>query len=486
VPSFHRDIADAGYAALTIRVAWALLVRGVKVRADVLADARDHALFHLPSDADLNRAEDEATYWTFRFVDRARRSVEDDPWSNDVAMPLSPRWVRALQRERDPLARRVLRAHYADGRDLGAVATQLGIDDAEVAASREGLRELLRHLATADGVPLHKWPVERLDRVLERVAAWAPDTGCPPLAEVVLGGHKEHRVWCPRCDRARRLVQRRVLTADDLRAPPAPARPKDALRVLALHVHPDSRRYLGRVAHALAGRVARLDEDVLLVELADPAAVAAALSECARRGAPPREHLRGAVIEGPGRWSERGPLGPLPSKAFAQVRVRPWGRVDGLGDLPSRAPAPPSARPYWTAAAAAAVYAAAALGFALTPPAAPPAHGLVAEFTPGRGGVWTAFEVDDDASVLLVREAEGRLDVVVQADDPLAKLAVATGDGSFRVHTSGEGVLVAATDGRLEAGPLLAEAAASPDPLAALAAAVKKAAPDADLRTYRR
>jgi hypothetical protein len=71
---------------------------------------------------------------------------------------------------------------------------------------------------------------------------------------------------------------------------------------------------------------------------------------------------------------------------------------------------------------------------------------LSALFTPGRGGVWTQFDVDEPALVTLVRQVDGQLDVVQAGSTASDKAAFATGDGQFRFHTQAEAVLVASSE----------------------------------------
>jgi hypothetical protein len=151
------------------------------------------------------------------------------------------------------------------------------------------------------------------------------------------------------------------------------------------------------------------------------------------------------VVEGPGQWTTRGLLGPLGERAAREARHRSWKYVDGIGELPEPLPEPPSARWWWWWSGGLTVAAAAAAAFALG--LSPAAHdpGLRTEFTPGRGGMWASFDVPDEEYVYVVSATEEGLAVVLDSDDAGDKIDWATGDGSYRLHAPGRGVLVAAS-----------------------------------------
>ena len=87
-----EDVAYTGWAAITVRVAWALLANGIRLHPEVLRAARDHALFHIHPSTPLPHAEDRVDHLVAQLVRRARREVDRDRWPQDLEMPLSPRW----------------------------------------------------------------------------------------------------------------------------------------------------------------------------------------------------------------------------------------------------------------------------------------------------------------------------------------------------------------------------------------------------------
>jgi len=473
-PPKPNDVAALGWAGLTIRIAWTLLVHGVKVRPDVLRDCRTHALFHLEASANPAQAEDLAGQLTEEFIRRARGDGRTDPWPQDRGMPLSPRWRTAVLRSLDPLGEAVFRKHYGDNRGLERLEHTLGVDASALEAARAGIREVVRRSAIADGMPIRDWTGDRLDRLLSRLAAWSPGP-CPPVLDIVEGCHRDHVAGCARCERLFRLVSADVIAVDDLFAPSVGARPSDSARVLALQVHPDARRHRAALIAELPVPAFPVSADVVLVDGDALAVVGPVLALAAEVGAPAAAHLRGALLCGPGRWSSRGLLGPLAAGSTEALEARPWGEVEGVGALPAALPPPPSARGPWAAVGVLALVGLVLLRLLWSPPAtAGPHANLEVAFTAGRGGHWVVFDVPEPTLVTLVAERDGALQVVLVSEAAADKAAVAAGDGSYRVHVPGQAALLLAHDAPLRSlGAALHDAAGASDPIAALAKAVQ-------------
>lgn len=467
------DVAVYGWAALTVRVAWTLLALRVRPRPDVLRDARDHVLFHLDPATPLTRAEDLAEHLTRGFVARARSKPLADPWPQDAEMPLSSRWRVALDDSMRPLARAVFRQHYGYGRPLEQLAARLQIDRMALDEARSSLRDQLRRAALDDELPLDAWSSERLDRLLCRLSALSVHDS-PPLDEVADGCHLEWVQRCPRCDRTARLARAGILTSEDLVPPSWSARPTDSVRVMAVHFHPDARQHRGAVAREIGGHTQPLSDDLLLVDADADARGSEILVLAAELGAPRRDHLRAVVVEGAGRWSRHGLLGPLCDEAPGRVAAQNWGVVEGLGELPEAMPPAPSAGRWWVAAAVAAGLAMALGAWALQPAPEEVDQPLAAEFTEGRGGIWAQFDTPERARLTMVRRVGRRLEVVCDGRDPAEKARFATGDGRYRVHTIADGVLLATTTDPVEdLDQLIAEASAAEAPLKDLAGRIQ-------------
>lgn len=482
-PPKSNDVAVLGWAGITVRIAWTLRALGVKVRPEVLRDARNHVLYHLDAAVPMPHAEDLALRWVEGYVARARGELPVDPWPADWEAPLSPRWREALAGS-DPTVEAVLRKHYADGRSLSRLESQLpGVDRAALEAIQHGLREAIRKIRVTDGLPLEGWDNARVDRLLKRIAAYAP-WPCPPPLNVAEGCHREHILACPRCDRLLRLVQNQVIAVDDLYPPTVGARPSGRARVLALQLHPDARRVRRSLNAELPVPAFPAGEDIVLLDGAAMEAIAPILRVAAEVGLPPREHLRGALIEGVGSWSAHGLLGPLPERAIREVHERSWGVVDGVGSLPEVLPEPPSAKRWWIGAAGMCAVAGAMVTLAMVAPGPVPGSTLEVGFSPGRGGTWVAFDVPESSVVTVVAERDGELVPVLASSTAADKALYAMGDGTYRVHVAADAVLIASADGPIpRLDRRLRDADASEEPIEALA---EQLTSEASVAWYRR
>ncbi len=474
------------WGPVTVRVAWWLVAHGYEATPDALRDLRDHVMWRLPADATPAAAEDLAGALIPALVARTSGRRHADPHAEDRALALRPDWVRELAGASTGYGAWVYRLHYGDDLPLDAVAARVGADVAALTAVRDGLRLRLIDLAAADGVALERWAPDRLDALLARLANVGLDGG-PPLLELADGRHAAWLRACTRGRRALQLVRWRVLRRDDLAAPLTGAAPMGTTRVLVLQLHPRARGRLKAVARALPGLKTPVGEDVLLAELRDDETVHAALAALAREARPARDQLRGAILEGPGRWSRLGLLGPLADTAPDAVRAVPWGVVSGLPELPEPAERLEAPWPPWLAPALGVV----ALGFLVSwaLPKARPAvdHPLEVVTVPARGGLWVDFDVDDLAHVGIVRQLHGKLEVLGRAERPVDKIVFATGDGGFRLHAEADAVLVASA---ARAVPDLRtwaeEASLAPAPLAALEARLRAEVAGVDVVTATR
>jgi hypothetical protein len=145
----------------------------------------------------------------------------------------------------------------------------------------------------------------------------------------------------------------------------------------------------------------------------------------------------------------------LPERAAREVVHRSWGTVEGLGEIPGELPEP---------LASVAV---------LAVPSRAGGEGLEVEFDEGRGGTWAAFDVPDEALVTVVALRGDELDVVLRSESPADKAVFATGDGTWRAHVPGDGLLVVASPAPIaELDRLVLLATGADDPLAVLVASL--------------
>lgn len=482
VPASHSDIAETGWAPVTVRVAWTLRALGVAVRPEVLEAAREHVWYHLPTTAPLDVAEDRAEHLVRQWVARARRQTPKDPWPEDADLVPRAGWRDRLYRGLSVPGAWVLRHHYADGESLVALERASGIDRLTLDAAREGLREVLRRVAARDGVPVDGWPDARLDRLLHRLAVMAAGHG-PPLLDCVDGLHPDHLKRCVRSARAWRLVREGVLTRQDLLPPGRSARPSRDVRVLALHFHPEGRHHRAALARELPGVAFPVGDDVLVAEADDREGVWRILALAAEVGRPSRDHLRGVRLRSPGRWCSHGLVGPTVERVDEHLRGVSWGTVKGMGELPDVLPEPPSALWPWAGVLAFAAVTVFVLSAAFAPEPSPVDHPLTVAPAPLDGAAWLTLDVDDEAFLaVVVRTPEGHLEIVADGRDAVDKARFAVGDGSFRLRVPGDDVLVVSTARPIvDLDDRLLRWAEVDDPLAHLAASLRRSHPGADV-----
>ena len=431
-----------GWAAITVRIAWTLLCRGIKVTTPTLRDARRHAMYHIDPATSLSHAEDIAQYRTLEFIERARGRFCAEKEAQDWHMPVSNRWRRVLDQALTDRCYTVFWKHYGDHRSLSELERRLQIDRTALEAAREGLREVVRGAAKADGIPLDRWDPARLDRLIHRLVALSQGP-CPPLQETLLDLHAEHRRSCARCDRAYRLLNKGYLRQEDLIAPLLGARQEEEVEVLALHFHPEARRHRDTLLAELSVPKQPLGKDLLLLDASEPETVTRLLIVAAEIGAPHRDLLRGATVRGIGEWSGNRLLGPLAGRAEQEARCRPWGVVDGVGELPAPIPDPPSSLPVWGFVSALAIANFLVFSPLIAPEVSTAHDALSVAFVNANDGIWAQFDTPEERAVCIVAQDAYDTQVLVTPDSVTSKLEVARGDGSYRLFTPAHRVLVA-------------------------------------------
>ena len=440
-------------------------------------------LLRLSPDTSPAEAADRAVALCREFVCIAKRQVPDEP-SADADRPLVPKWRHVLTLNASPHEDLLLREHYENTRTLSDVSQSTGVSEADLQSARTKLREVLRTALITDRVTAQEWGPERLDALTERLVTMARGT-CPSMRRVLSGSEREHVRRCSVCGRARRLVNAGTLTAEDLILESPVPWPRTEGDVLAIHLHPDARHNRDRLVSELSVPAFPVGDDQLFVDLDDPDDVHRILILAAEAGLPSREHIRAVSVRGPLRWSSHGLLGPLIRLGAARLKGAPWGLVGGLGELPEPLPPPPSARPVWGVAAVLAVItilvATQRIG-----PASASTDALSSTFTQARGGVWTEFRAADTSLLTIVREVDRELDVVLASQHAADKAALAVGDGTYRAHLMGDGVLLVASSEPLSDLPTLVAASAGAEPLSDLEQRIRARWPDASIRRTER
>ncbi len=477
----HSSPRDRGlWSAVTLRVAWELYGAGIQPTGHNLEHARDHVLMSLPQKCTRLQAEDLASWFTREFVGRMLEGHYSSAPPPPTPLLPRPSWRHQLIDALDPVGEVVLRLVYGDGVSLEAVERLTRVDRVVLRAAREGVRSALRDALRDDGVNV-LLNVEDLDQLLRRVAR-TPSADCHGGLSVSAPENWAHAEQCPRCERGVRMVRAGVLSPSEVLPPPdRPIRPRETITVLALHLHPDARYHRRVLVEHLAPGVLRADDDAVLVDLDRIADHVSVLKHLALEGTPRREHIRGALVRGPGRWLATGIIGPVGRAALEATRSRTWGEVDGCGTLPEPLPEPPTAARWWSAALLATL-AALLAGLLATQQAEPePAFPLQAHSQRIKGDLVTRFDAHDRAQILIVASTPDGLALLHASQSPSDKGQFATGAGDYLVRARVRRLLVATSvEAFDDLDPLLAATAGSDQPLGELAERLVVLHPDAD------
>lgn len=453
----------------------------VRVRPALLQDAREHVLRSLPAGAGQDEAERLASVYTHDFLARLKKQRYRRPTLDaDVSVVVPRDWRDRMLDMLDAPGQIVLRSHYSDGYVLTDVERNTRYHRRALGRSREHVRACARALLSAEGPDTSGWSEKRLDIMICRIANQS-EPGCPGPGGLLSAAGEEHARRCPRCSRALRLIRWGAISPNDLFLSES-QRPLDTQRckLLAILLHPDGRQHHSVVAAAIGDAAIGVGRDCWLVDAGELNPIRAALSSLAQLNTPPRHLLRGALVDGPSRWSQGMLLGPLPVYAIEAARSRPWSEVDGIGELPPPLPPAPRATRWWLTAALTGALAALSGAWALSPPPLSPDCPVVARFAVNPVGVAARFDTDDLAVVDVIVQDAGSLRVVARAA-AADKGRWATGEGDFQLAMPGAErlLLVSSRDGLDSLPELLEEVRREPDPIAALAERIRATTPRA-------
>lgn len=476
-PQTASEFGPTVWTAVTVRVAWTLMMRGARVTPPVLKDARDHALLTLGAGVAVDEAEHLAGPLTAEYLSRVAgnpiRRIRTETSDLDV---VHEGWRRGLAPALDPVADAMLRLHFGDGMAVEAVSTTAAINKEQLDDAKERLRSLVRTMAEGAGVPAQGWPDAKVDQLLTRLANTA-EPGCPQPMDVLSDRNRTHVDACPRCSRAVRLIRGGVIAPSDLIPAADSGGAVSTTTAAVILLHPDARRVQKKLTKALGQGAVRVAPDAWLMSSGELGAQGDSIRRLVSDGVVPRHHLRGAVVTGNGRWSGGTLLGPIAVDAIETARSRPWAEVDGMGELPPPRPAPPSPAKWWVTAGAMGVMAVIAGVGVMGPQEALPNVPIQANFIAVEDGWEVTFDADDLAVIDVVSLASGGL-TIVHRDIRSARGQWATGDGSYRMYVPDESMAILASEHGLDDLPLLVEQAGSdPIPMQALEAAVRSVHP---------
>lgn len=440
--------ADLLWSAITVRISWELYRARVRSSAAVLDEIREHFFLSDPPLTTVSGAEEAATSLTLDYLERVRAG-RIQRWRPPGSSPVDSSWRGALESRCGPLHGAILRLHFGEGYGLSWLARHYRVDPARLQAAVEALRDAARREWTLR-VGTEAPAPSMVDALLGRIAT-ASGEECPsadtvlvyalgvarPGAEV--GTLKDHLAACPRCSRMVRLVKGGVLPTQALRRPPGPlgAPPSSEVEALALHLHPQGRVHRGALCAALGSAARPVGEDSILVDTGRLSQWREIIEKRVRMGLPIREHIRGALVRGRGRWTRRAILGPVPVVALEASRAKVWGEVDGMGPLPESLPPPPSVARWWFGAALAVALAATVGVLVMVPRQVPPAFPIEARTAFGGGAVDVRFDVGDRALLYAFSCGPAGPVSLLESSSAADKASFATGDGDYEVVTLG-------------------------------------------------
>ncbi len=473
-----QRVAPTVWVVVTVRVAWNLMMSGVRVRPATLSDARDHVMLSLPQGLSPDQAEEMAGLLAQEFLDRVKGGkIQRQVGEADLGMNVPPTWRTDLVSAVDPVGDAVLRLHYGDGMTMDDVGRTAAIGPVVLSSAREDIRERVRGLARQEGTPLGGWSDGRIDQLIGRIANVA-EQGCPEPMSILSESYREHVDRCPRCSRAVRLIRGGIIAPSDL------VQPADhsltLTDVAAIVLHPDARKVRRKLEKTLGPTAIRAGSDAWLMSEQELRAVSPALRNLVVDGHLPRHHIRGAVIHGPGRWSGNVLLGPVAVSALEAARSRPWSEVDTMAELPPPRPAPPSPLRWWLVAGVMGV-AATIMGIeVLGPQEVRPQMPIEAEFRSVEDGWEILFDAEDMAVIDFIAVTENGPTLVhkgVRAN----RGQWATGEGNFRIYVPGAAVaIVASEDGLPDLEALVKQSKLEPSPMNSLEQWVRTAHPKVD------
>jgi hypothetical protein len=176
----------------------------------------------------------------------------------------------------------------------------------------------------------------------------------------------------------------------------------------------------------------------------------------------------------------------MPSDAFQILNGLPWGQVNPIGELPAPLPPPPSSKKWWVFTSLVAIIAITLSGFVFGPSFREVgAYPLQATFQADHPFQWLEFDVAEEAIITVVSQEQGQLVLLNRTNDAADKAQFAVGDGSFRLRTQGEALLLVSTNRTIDDLKLhIEEAQISKTPLESLASRIKTSIPKSDIRIF--
>jgi hypothetical protein len=106
-------------------------------------------------------------------------------------------------------------------------------------------------------------------------------------------------------------------------------------------------------------------------------------------------------------------------------------------------------------------------------------------FVEARGGIWVNFDVDEEALVSVIGLRNNKLEIFLHSTAPADKATIALGDGGYRVHIKGDGVLVSSSESAMvELQDWVRAANQSDQPLKVLTKSIHSSHPNHDIAVH--
>jgi|GEM_PF-2342646 len=474
------------WVPMTIRIAWEFYMQGLSFGPEILGMAQQHVLSSLPIDIDRIHAERLAILYTKEFIERLNGEAYVPPQiHNDVYMDIPLSWRTLLERRASAIGKQVFHMHYRDGFSLEEVGTHLNISVPKIKKVRRQLHQFVYRILfkfdMEDPTVLEhideEWPLSRVEQII-RYLALVPST-TQVDCDILLSPEGAALQDCPRLFHAYTLLKEGILSPKDLSIPKEFPIIHYNMSVLALQLNPEGRKYTKVVKKALQDISLFIRGGVWLIATEDIAEVEDVLHDLAEEGAPPRQMLRGALGYGAGIWSDDGLFGPLPTKAIALVRNRPWGEIDGIARLPEPLPPPKKPIKTWTTAFFSIAVSLICFQWALSPDSQPAYYPIEAASEARVQDVSLRFDLDDMAVLHILSYDQGKFQVL-HKNLIQEKGFLATKDGRYFVRATVDRLVVVSTPYKIENWDSLLEGVSlDEDPLHSLQDRILKKEPRA-------
>lgn len=474
------------WGPVTIRVTWTLYQAGLEPK-DLLTSAREHVLLSIPDKIHPNQAEELAEHFTKEFIQRFLHNNYRTQDMETCGIEPQYRWRQDLIKTLDGLAEVVFHLGYGDRLSLDQISETTGTDTGILTGSQEGIRAAIRSILHAEGVGLAQAEPRALDLLLHRLALMAAPE-CSGGEEILRSDKRSHVERCPRCARGLRLIRANKLSPSDL-MPPTDNWTPPRTSVLALHLHPDARQKRSHLIEAFRNQVLQADDDLLMLDPDHIPNYPEILWDMTQISRPAKDHLRGSIARGGGRWTESALIGPVAQVAMEKTRSQVWGQVDGVDSLPDPIPEPPSPARWWFTALGVTLLALLIGVLALRGPGRKATFPLSAEFRiqPEQKIVSARFDADDEAYIAVISQGLRGLRVEHLSNESTEKGVLGTGSGDYLIHVEGQGatarlLLVSSPHVLGELQELLSLSSGALAPLDELAQLLENRYPQADIK----